>query len=170
MDQSMNSPEYAFDRFHLRPARPDEASLFYSAQDQVQDRELACIGHLRLDFGHHGREFWTSWWPHNNDELNVQPFKKEFDELVNALREDGPLQNLSAMSRYCAANDEGVLGDGGSYGYIAESERYRYCLRFIPRQGDYNGYIYAYDKQQQELNRAKQSSDAPVSDVTMGGI
>lgn len=170
MDQSMNSHEYAFDRFHLRPARPDEASLFYSAQDQVQDRELACIGHLRLDFGHHGREFWTSWWPHNNDELNVHPFKEKFNELVNALREGGPLQNLSAMSRYCAANDEGVLGDGGSYGYIAESERYRYCLRFIPRRGDYNGYIYAYDKQQQELNRAKQLGEMLASDMVIGGI
>lgn len=157
------------DKFHLRPAQPNEAALFFT-RDQAQDRELACIGHLRLDFGHHGREFWTTWWPHNNDELNVQPFKEEFDDLVNALRKDGPLQNFSAMSRYCAANDAGALGDSGSYGYIAESERYRYCLRFIPRQGDYNGYIYAYDKQQQELNRAQQSSDAPAASMTMGGI
>lgn len=157
------------DKFQLRPARPDEANLFYSTIDQAEDRELACIGHLRLDFGHHGREFWTTWWPHN-DELNAQPFKDEFDDLVNALREDGPLQNLSAMSRYCTANGEGALGDSGSYGYIAESERYRYCLRFTPRLGDYNGYIYAYDKQQQELNRAQQSSDAPAANMAMGGI
>ena len=159
-----------YDKFQLRPARPDEMDLFYSPKDGIIDRELACIGHLRLDFGHYGREFWTSWWPHNNDELNVHPFKEKFDELVNALREGGPLQNLSAMSRYCTANGAGALGGGGSYGYIAESERYRYCLRFIPRQGDYNGYIYAYDKFQQELNRAKQSSDAPAASMTMGGI
>lgn len=157
------------DAFRLRPARPDESDLFYSSSNRAEDQALACIGHLRLDFGHKGQEFWSTWWPHN-DKLNVQPFKNEFNNLVNTLREDGPLQSLSAMLRYCAANSGGALGDSGSYGYVAETEQYRYCLRFTPRQGDYNGYIYVYDKFQQEMNKSQHSNETHASDMTLGGM
>ncbi|MDD4842428.1 MAG: hypothetical protein PHH80_10865, partial [Sphaerochaetaceae bacterium] len=37
--------------------------------------------------------------------------------------------------------------------FIAESENYRYCLRCTPIQGDYNVYLYIYDKRQQEMAR-----------------
>ena len=142
-------------QYMLRPASPDEAGLFFSC-DEAKDRELACVGHLRLDFGHRGKEFWTTWWPHNNDELNVPAFKAEFDGVVNEFREQGPLKDLAAMSDYCGAHPGGLL-EGGldkSFGFIAESENYRYCLRCIPRQDNYNGYLYVYDKRQQELNMA----------------
>lgn len=141
-------------KYLLRPASSDEAGLFYSATDNAEDKELACVGHLRMDFGYHGKEFWHTWWPHNN-ELNVPAFKAELDEVVAELREHGPLTDLSTMSGYCSAHPQGRLKDwNGSFGFIAESEGYRYCLRCTPRQGDYNGYLYIYDKRQQELNMA----------------
>lgn len=89
---------------------------------------------------------------------------------MNALRLDGPLQNLSAMSRYCAANSEGTFENGEIYGYITESERYRYCLRLIPWQGDYNGYIYVYDKLHQELNKSQHPDETQALDMTLGGM
>lgn len=143
-------------KYLLRPASPDEEGLFFSTDD-VQDRELACVGHLRMDFGYRGKEFWPTWWPHNNDELNVPAFKAELDEVMAELRECGPLKDFSAMADYCSAYPGGRLegGAGGSFGFIAESEGYRYCLRCIPRQGDYNGYLYIYDKHQQALNMAQ---------------
>lgn len=141
-------------KYFLRPATPEEAGLFYS--DDENDQELACVGHLRLDFGHRGQEFWSTWHEHNGDELNVADFKAELDAVVNELRAFGPLKALTAMSDYCRARPDAELeGSGGSFGFIAETERYRYCLRCIPRQGDYNGYLYAYDKRQQELNMAR---------------
>lgn len=142
-------------KYLLRPASPDEAGLFFSQEEL--DGELATVGHLRLDFGRQGTEFWSTWWPHNNDELNVPAFKAELDAVVNEMRARGPLKDLDAMSGYCRTNSSGLLegGTGGSYGFIAESEGYRYCLRCIPRQGDYNGYLYIYDKRQQELNMAQ---------------
>lgn len=142
-------------KYLLRPASPDEAGLFYSTTDAAEDQELACVGHLRMDFGPRGREFWHTWCPHNNDELNVPAFKEELDRVVNDLRE-GPLKDLSAMSGYCSAHPRGRLESWDeAFGFITKSEGYRYCLRCIPRQGDYNGYLYVYDKRQQELNMAQ---------------
>lgn len=135
-------------KYMLRPASPHEAGLFYS--NEGRDQELACVGHLRMDFGHSGQEFWPTWWEHNGDALTVPAFKAELDEVVNELRERGPLKDLAAMSSYCHDHSQGAL-EGGSYGFIAESEGYRYCLRCTPRQDDYNGYLYAYDKRRQEL-------------------
>lgn len=139
-------------KFILRPASPDEAGLFYS--HDKKDAEIGTVGHLRADFGHGGNEFWHTWWPHNGDELNTPELKAELQEFVDELRKSGPLRSLSSMSGYCCDHNAGKLDDGsrGGYGYIADSENYRYCLRCTPIQGDYNAYLYIYDKRQQELN------------------
>jgi hypothetical protein len=156
-------------KFTLRSASPDEAGLFYSQDGQ--DAELGTVGHLRADFGHKGKEFWHTWWPHNGDELNTPEFKSELQEFVDELRKSGPLESLSAMSEYCRAHGDGKLGGGtgSSYGYIAESENYRYCLRCTPVQGDYNGYLYIYDRRVQEMARL-QSMDSPDSDQRQSEI
>jgi hypothetical protein len=134
-------------RFELRPASPDEAGLFYSQEEQ--DKTLATVGHLRFDHGYRGKEFWHTWWPHNDDTLNTPEFKAEFEAFMNEMRECGPLRDGDTMFDYCYSNGEKL--DGGSFGFIAESDSYRYCLRCTPRTGDYS-YIYIYDKRQQELN------------------
>lgn len=139
-------------KFILRPASSDEAGLFFSTLNEAEDRQRACVGHIRLDFGSGGREFWHTWWDHNGGELITSEFKAEFQQVVDELRERGPLKNLAAMSEYCDAHPAGKLEDGNGFGVITESEQYRYCLRCCPRQGDYNGYLYVYDKHQQELN------------------
>ena len=41
----------------------------YFSQSEEQDKATGCIGHLRGDFGN-GRQFYTTWWPHQNDALN----------------------------------------------------------------------------------------------------
>ena len=129
-------------KYLLRPSSPDEAGLFYSTTDAEEDQKLACVGHLRMDFGPRGHEFWHTWCPHNNDELNVPAFKAELDQVMAEFRERGPLKDLSAMSEYCGAHPRGRLESwDGAFGFITESEGYRYCLRCIPRRGDYNGYL-----------------------------
>jgi hypothetical protein len=147
-------------KFVLRPASPDELGLFFS-QDE-KDAELGTVGHLRADFGSKGKEFWSTWWPHNGNKLNTPEFKAELQDFVNELRENGPLKSLSAMHEYCGNHTAGRLGDGsrGSYGYIAESESYRYCLRCTPIQGDYNAYLYIYDRRVQELAQLEKLLDA----------
>lgn len=39
------------------------------------------------------------------------------------------------------------------YGYIAETEHYRFCLRCTPRPGDYQGYLYCYDLREQQMRQ-----------------
>lgn len=135
----------------LRPASLEEAGLFYSELDVEQDKALGTVGHIRMDFGHNGKEFWHTWWPHNEDQLNTPEFKDELQTIVDTLRTDGPLKDLTAMRSFCAQNGGAITRDGRSFGYVVETDRYRYCLRCTPSPGDYQGYLYCYDKQQQEL-------------------
>ena len=146
--QTQKKTEYPF---ALRPASREEAGLFYSELNETKDKALGTVGHLRLDFGSGGKEFWSTWWPHNGNQLNTPEFKESLQEFVDALRETGPLKNLAAMSSYCRKQGGFITEDGQSYGYIAETEHYRYCLRCTPLPGDYQGYLYCYDLRQQAM-------------------
>lgn len=110
----------------FRPASREEAGLFYSEPDQALDETLGTVGHLRMDFGSGGKGFFHTWWPHNEDQFNTGEFKDDLQEVVDALRADGPLKDLSAMSTYCHQNGGAITQDGRSYGYIAETKHYRY--------------------------------------------
>ena len=83
-------------KFHIRPARPEEAGLFY-AQHPEEDKRLGAVGHVRMDFGRSGNEFWHTWWPRGPEELNSPVFKKELQEVVDTLRES-VLKNRFATS------------------------------------------------------------------------
>lgn len=135
--------------FDLRPASVEEAGLFYTAENQ--DTELGTVGHLRMDFGSGGKGFYHTWWPHNGDRFNTPEFKEALQEFVDAMRQNGPLKDLSAMSSYCWRNGGELTKNDRIYGFIAETEQYRFCLRCTPRPGEYQGYLYCYDLRQQEL-------------------
>lgn len=137
--------------FALRPASPAEAGLFYS-EDKL-DEALGTVGHLRMDFGHGGKEFWHTWWPHNEDSFNTPEFKEVLQRFIDSLRQTGLLKNLGAMDAYCWQHGGSITEDCRSYGYIAETENYRFCLRCTPVPGEYQGYLYCYDLRQQELYR-----------------
>ena len=132
-----------------RPFSEKEKSLFYSAQKDADDAALATVGHLRADFGRLGNDFRSSWTPHNGDRFNTPEFKSELGELMDGLRKNGPLKSLSAMRKYCAEHGESAKLEDGAYGFIAETERFRYALRFTPSPGQYHLYLYAYDKEGQ---------------------
>ena len=137
----------------LKPASQEEAGLFYS--DEKQDEVLGTVGHLRIDFGSGGKSFWSTWWPHNSDQFNTPEFKRELQQIVDTLRRNGPLQSLSAMSSYCWTHGGEISTNDRVYGYIAETEHYRFCLRCNPSPGDYNGYLTAYDLAVQRQNTAR---------------
>lgn len=147
---------------HFRPASHEEAGLFYSEPDQALDEALGTVGHLRMDFGSGGKEFFHTWWPHNEDQFNTGEFKDDLQEVVDALRADGPLKDLSAMRTYCHQNGGSITQDGRSYGYIAETKHYRYCLRCTPFPGDHQGYLYCYDLRQQQMAH----QNKPIGRVT----
>ena len=127
----------------LRPASIEEAGLFYSELDETQDEALGTVGHVRMDFGSGGKEFWHTWWPHNEDRFNTLEFKEELQVIVDTLRANGPLKDLASMSNYCYKNGGAITEDSRSFGYVAETDHYRYCLRCTPTPGDYQGYLTA---------------------------
>ena len=141
-------------KFHIRPARPEEAGLFYTPHSE-EDKRLGTVGHVRMDFGRSGNEFWHTWWPRGPEELNSPTFKPELQEVVDTLRES-VLKNRFAMERFCYEHG-GKISSGWTqnYGYIVETEHYRYCLRCNPSPGDYNCYCTAYDLDVQRQNMAR---------------
>ena len=96
-------------QFHIRPARPEEAGLFY-AQHPEENKRLGAVGCVRMDFGRSGNEFWHTWWPRGPEELNSPAFKAELQQIVGKLRED-VLKSRFAMERFCY-NHGGKI-DGG---------------------------------------------------------
>ena len=141
-------------KFHIRPARPEEAGLFYTPHPE-EDKRLGTVGHVRMDFGRSGNEFWHTWWPRGPEELNSPAFKLELQEVVDTLRES-VLKNRFAMERFCYARGGKISGGWTqNYGYIVETEHYRYCLRCNPSPGDYNCYCTAYDLDVQRQNMAR---------------
>ena len=123
--------------------------------DEAEDAVLGTVGHIRMDFGASGKEFYHTWWPHNGDQFNTGEFKDELQKFVDMLRSDGPLTNLASMRNYCYQHGGKITEDGRCFGYIAETEHYRYCLRCNPSPGDYNGYLTAYDLAVQRQNMAR---------------
>ena len=154
--------EYQIDfkpRLAIQPASNREAGIFY-AQDPDTDRMMGAIGHVRIDFGQSGKEFWHTWHPRGDESLNSAAFKEELTQVVDQLR-DSVLKDLRAMDRFCY--EHGGKIDGGwrqNYGYIIETENYRYCLRCSPGQGDYHAYLSWFDLNVQRVNLAKESTIA----------
>ncbi len=126
-----------------KPLTQEKLDWVYS--DSKADPERGCVGHLRGDFGHRGNEFWTSWFDHQ-PVLKNEAFRNELQDVVNGLRRKGGLlENFQGMNRQCR---KGLVYDD-SFSFQAETGNYMYCLRCTPRRGDYNFYLYAYDKNAQ---------------------
>ncbi len=128
-------------KYLLLEIERDEEYLLFSTPLQEQAR----IGHLRGDFGC-GTEFWTTWWG-RHDELKGQDFKDELDDLVNTLRKDGPLKDLSTMQRFCWDHPQARMSpeaSSRSYAFRVDTAQHCYYLRCIPERGDYNFYLLCY--------------------------
>ena len=90
-----------------------------------------------------------------DQELNSPAFKLELQEVVDTLRES-MLKSRFAMERFCYEHGGKISGGWTqNYGYIVETEHYRYCLRCNPSPGDYNCYCTAYDLDVQRQNMAQ---------------
>ena len=97
----------------------------------------------------------------HNALLVTEDFKAEFDEVINALREDqrfgGILAGRTAMSKYCHKHPGSSIEPGYNYGFRADTAHYSYLLRVTPKRGEYNLYCYCYLRQwlESHMNRAE---------------
>lgn len=132
----------------------------YFSRSEEQDKSAGCVGHLRGDFGS-GKQFYTTWWPHQHDALNTPEFKADIDRTVNWLREqpDSPLRDFDSMDRYCNRYERICAIKGAllpSCGFMVKTKQYVYMLRCTPIKSDYQFYIYCY--QRKPFEKAKKSS------------
>jgi hypothetical protein len=129
----------------------EETLLFYSNPEK--DKELGCIGHLRGDFGHKGKEFWHSWFDHQS-ELNTPEFKADIASVMERLKKD-LLKNYGSMANYCYQHREARM-EGAiypeMYGFRLNTDHYRYYIRCSLQMGDYNFYVYCYKNEKERLH------------------
>lgn len=143
----------------LRPMTQAEQAYSYSQSQQISN-QTGLIGHLRADFGSTGTGFYSNFFDFR-ESLKSEDFKVEFDEVINALREDkrfgGILTSRTAMSKYCHKYPGSSIEPGYNYGFRADTAHYSYLLRVTPKRGEYNLYCYCYLRQWLEghMNRAE---------------
>ena len=135
----------------MRPMEPEERAFTYT-QDMEMLEQAGCLGHLRGDMGPDGNEFWTTWDDHVSA-LKTDSFKKELDQVIQTLRSDkqfgGVLQSREAMKAYCRQQPDSAF-EGSSaqeYAFRADTDDYSYMLRCNPNKGDYNFYVYVYNRE-----------------------
>lgn len=128
----------------VKAATEREQKYCFSSSEAPQEK--AVVGHLRMDYGGSGKEFHTSWWPHQA-ELKTDAFVTEFDTVVDALKKTNLISNLEQMRKACCRYPEARIKSqyGEEYDFRAETKDYTYFLRCIPRKNDYNHYLYVYD-------------------------
>jgi len=159
--------------FKLESVTRDEERLFFS-QNMDTDKKIGCIGHLRGDFDRGGNSFFTTWFDHQ-PEMNIEFFKREFDEIINFFRtnEEHPiLKNRQDMASYCSSHkDNNLESRKNSYGFKAVTSNYSYYFRCFPHSGDYNFYVYCYDNTRlmREIVRTPNLPDACMSVLSETG-
>ena len=136
--------------FSIRLMKPEERAFAYT-QDQQTLHRSGCIGHLRVDMDSTGTGFFSSWDTHSPS-LKDDAFKTEFDKLIHELRFNkdlgGILTNRISMSKFCRSIPGSEISDDGrNFGFRVDTDEYAYMLRLNPNKGEYNAYIYAYDRE-----------------------
>lgn len=137
----------------------------YFSRGEEQDKAVGCVGHLRGDFGSGGKQFFTTWWLHQNDALNTPAFKADIDRAVNWLREqpDSPLRDFDTMKRCCERYGRSCAIKGTllpSCAFMAKTKQYVYMIRCTPVKGDYHFYCYCYQRKPfEKAHREQQKND-----------
>lgn len=135
-------------KYDFRAAKENESVYLFSQSMQLMG-QTGNIGRLRGDFNF-SNEFYTTWFDGFYG-LKTEEFKSELNEAVNALRTDKfgeVLKDLDSMRKYCRAHSKAKITewDRDGYGFRLDSEKYTFMLLCIPKKGDYNFYVYAYER------------------------
>lgn len=96
---------------------------------------------MRGDFGD-GNEFWHTWFKHREDLKNLD-FIRDFERVVEYLRKEGYLKNLSSMSSLCSTESI-IAASYPFYGFKLKTQTYRNYIRCNPGKGVYNFYVMCY--------------------------
>jgi len=135
----------------IRAMTQEERAFSYTQKNEILETS-GCVGHLRGDMGATGNSFFTTWDDHVPG-LKTDAFKQEFDKVVNLLRFDerygGVLKDRETLAAYGRSNPDSAFQGNYTqeYAFRADTEDYSYMIRLNPHKGDYNFYIYAYERE-----------------------
>jgi len=116
-----------------------DKAFFYSDSPA----EARCIGSLRFDVDTGGK-LWSSWWPHSAAQKhNRQPFKDEFDSIVNAVQRRVFSKPKQIQRALLDLEIPVISEERHYYGFHIDTESYSYYFRIFPYPGDYS-YCYCY--------------------------
>jgi len=133
--------------YKLIPAEPKERELFYRLDGEAAESHGA-IGYMRADFGRSGGEFENTWFDAQTPRmLNTVEFKSEFQEVIDALRNDEespPFASRGSLQKFCFENKGLNLSDSAD-GFKIQTLKFTYAVYCSPFRGDYDIRVYAYD-------------------------
>lgn len=135
--------------YEMLPLKEAERKYTFKQSHQLE-MQTGLIGYLRADMDSDGKGFFSTWNEFNSS-LKTDEFRREFDDVINALRLDKKFEKIlfdrDSLKRYCNAHPEIKYNDvRGFYGIRVNSENYAYLLKLNPNKGDYNLYCYCYKK------------------------
>ncbi len=121
---------------------------FYSNKNERETAGL--IGYIRGDFGSGGNSFYHTWFE-NKEKLNNEVFKDDLNKVMEFLRER-MLTDRQYMRSVVYGNPNAKIDtkESTSYGVFVETDGYEYDVGAICDDGNYDFYIYCYDKRFQE--------------------
>ena len=134
----------------IQPATPAERLYTYTQSQQIIG-QTGCIGHLRADIDTDGIAIYSQWNGHN-EKLKTDAFKAEFDIVLDMLRFDerygSVLKNRMNLAAYCYSHPDSSFGKfTDEFGFRADTKQYAYLMRLNPNPGEYNLFVYCYQRE-----------------------
>lgn len=107
------------------------------------------VGHIRADYD--GYRWWNTVWPCHN-ELLTEEISHEIDAVYTALTATDGLKDLDTLCHYCHQHMEACVSQEFSdeFNFYLTGVYCDFWIRLITRKGDYNIYLYAFAKKQEE--------------------
>ena len=146
----------------MRPVSGDTQRRLLFSGDEEWDQNTGCILHMRADFDTNGDGFFNSWFEHIPS-FQGEDFPVEVDAIVDELRDLGPLRSRNAMYYWNGTHPDARISQTENVcGFTFDTENYSYYLRCKPMRGDYDAYLYCYNKQRlQEFLPQDQADPEP---------
>ena len=118
--------------YEMLPLKETERKYTFKQSHQLE-MQTGLIGYLRADMDSDGKGFFSTWNEFNSS-LKTDEFRREFDDVINALRLDEKYEKIlfdrDSLKRYCNAHPEIKYNDvRGFYGIRVNSENYAYLLK-----------------------------------------
>lgn len=129
----------------INKLRKNEVALTYS-DDKTVLKMAGHIGYVRADFGSNGKQFFSTWWPFNDD-LKSMYFKNDLQVVIDTLRSNGYfLSDRNWLREFCESGGASRYDSLDYYGVRVNTHDYSFLFRLFPYKGDYNFYCYCFKR------------------------